>query len=110
VPVYLSTTLTERAERQSATSLPHALDTINLAARTNPWAVQPLIAKAAILIEAGRVGAAAAAAKEATRRDPNAWTTWQTLADAERVAGKRAAAVAAQQRVYELNPRRRPPK
>jgi predicted Zn-dependent protease len=105
VPVYLSTTLTARAERQSASSTPRALDTLSLAADVNPWAVEPLIVRSAILLDEGRMPAAIRAAEEATHRAPNNWTTWAALAEAEKAGGQRAAAMAARQRAHALNPR-----
>jgi hypothetical protein len=105
VPVYLSTTLTARAERQSASSTPRALDTLSLAADVNPWAVEPLIVRSAILLDEGRVPAAIRAAKEATRRAPNNWTVWAALAEAEKAGEQRATAMAARRRAHALNPR-----
>jgi hypothetical protein len=104
VPIYLSTTLTTRAERQAAVSPQRAVDTLSLAARVNPWGVEPLILKSAILLDAGRASAAVDAATKATRRDPELWTAWAALAQAERAAGNRAAAAAARKRVRALNP------
>jgi hypothetical protein len=105
VPVYLSTTLTARAEKQAATSTQRALDSLSLATSVNPWAAQPLIVRSVILLDARRAPAAVRAAREATRRAPNAWTSWLALADAERAAGHQAAAAAAFQRAHTLNPR-----
>ena len=53
VPVYFSTTLAARAENQAATSTQRALDTLSLATQVNPWAVQPLIVRSAILDSVG---------------------------------------------------------
>jgi hypothetical protein len=105
VPIYLSTMLTARAEHQAASSPQRALDTLSLAARVDPWAVQPLIVRSAVLLDAGRPRAAADAATKATRRDPNIWTAWQALADAQNAAGNRAGEGVARQRVRTLNPR-----
>jgi O-antigen ligase len=105
VPVYLSTTLTVRAESQAASSPQRALNTLSLAKRIDPWAVQPLIVRSAILLDAGRAPAAVRAATEATRRAPNLWTAWAALAAAERTAGNRGGAAAALRRVRTLNPR-----
>jgi hypothetical protein len=107
VPVYLSTSLTTRAESQAATSTSRALDTLSLAARANPWAVQPKIVRSAILLDAGRPAEAIRAAHQATRRAPQMWLTWQALADAERAAGHRAAAAQAIARARALNPKGR---
>ena len=105
VPIYLSTTLTARAEHQAAVSPQRAVDTLSLAARVNPWAIDPLIVKSAILLDAGRPNAAVEAARRATRRDPDVWTGWAALADAERAAGNRAAAMVARRHERTLNPR-----
>jgi O-Antigen ligase len=105
VPVYLSTTLTARAEDQAATSTQRALNTLSLATSVNPWAVKPLIARSTILLDDRRAPAAIRAAAQATRRAPDVWTTWGALAEAERAAGHRAAAAAAFRRAYILNPK-----
>jgi hypothetical protein len=105
VPVYLSTTLTVRAETQAATSTKRALDTLSLATRVNPWAVQPLIVRSAILESTGGYADAAKTLGDATRRDPNNWTAWVALAEARRAAGHKAAAKAALARAATLNPR-----
>ena len=105
VPVYLSTTLTARAESQAATSTSRALDTLSLATRVNPWAVQPLIVRSTVLLEDRRPAAAVRAARKATRRGPNLWTAWAALADAQWAVGHRAAAAAASKRARMLNPK-----
>jgi hypothetical protein len=105
VPVYFATTLTARAENQAGTSSARALDTLSLAADLNPWAVEPLIVRSAILLEDGRVDEAVRAARDATARGPNDWTAWLMLADAERAAHHRAAALAALTTARRLNPR-----
>ena len=105
VPVYLSTTLTVRAEKQAATSTQRALDTLSLATRVNPWAVQPLIVRSAILESVGNYSAASKAAEDATRRGPNNWTAWMALAEARRRSANVTAARAAFRRAAALNPR-----
>jgi O-antigen ligase/polysaccharide polymerase Wzy-like membrane protein len=105
VPIYFATTLTARAETQAATSTRQALDTLSLASQLHPWAVEPLVVRSAILLEAGRRRAAVHAAREATARGPQDWTAWLTLADAERAAGQQAAALTARRRAHGLNPK-----
>lgn len=105
VPVYFAATLTARAETQAATSTRQALDTLSLAADLNPWAVEPLIVRSTILLEEGRARAAVRAAREATARGPKDWKAWLMLADAQRAAGRRAAAAASSARARHLNPR-----
>jgi hypothetical protein len=104
VPVYLSTSLTARAEAQAATSTTHALDTLSLAERTNPWAFQPKIVRSNILLEAGRPAEAIRAARQATRSAPQMWLAWATLAAAEQAAGHRAATARALERTRALSP------
>jgi hypothetical protein len=106
IPVYLAGSLTVRAESEAATSTRRALDTLSVAARANPWAVEPKIVRSQILLADGRALEAIRAAKQATRRGPQMWITWQALADAERAAGHGAAAAAAERRARALNPRR----
>jgi O-Antigen ligase len=105
VPVYFATTLTARAETQAGTSSARALDTLSLAADLNPWAVEPLIVRSAILLDDGRTADAVRAAREATSRGPNDWKAWLALRDAERAARNPAAARAASARARRLNPR-----
>jgi hypothetical protein len=105
VPVYLSTTLTARAEAQSATSTGRALDTLRLAKRVNPFAVQPLIVRSAILLEVGAATGAARSAREATERVPDSWAAWCALVYAQRELRNRAGASTAFRRARELNPR-----
>jgi O-Antigen ligase len=104
VPVYLSTTLTARAESQAATSTPRALDTLSLATRVNPWAVQPLIVRSAILDSERDYSAATKAAEDATNRAPNNWTAWVALAEARLGGNHPAAARVALRRAAVLNP------
>jgi hypothetical protein len=105
VPVYFATTLTARGENQAPTSTPAALDTLSLASELNPWAVEPLIVRSAILLDDERPDDAVRAAREGTSRGPNDWNAWLALRDAERAAGRRAAAAAASARAERLNPR-----
>jgi hypothetical protein len=105
VPVYLATTLTTRAESQAAVSTNRALDSLSLAARVNPWAVQPKIVRTQVLLDAKRTGEAINTARQATTRAPQMWITWQALADAERAGGHPAAAARALARARVLNPK-----
>jgi predicted Zn-dependent protease len=105
VPVYLSTSLTTRAETQAAASTRRALDTLSFAAQANPWAVEPKIVRSQILLDEGRAPAAIRAAKEATMRAPQEWIAWRALADAQRAGGHPAAAAHALARALELNPK-----
>jgi O-antigen ligase len=105
VPVYLATTLTARAEAQSATSTRRALDTLSLAQRVNPWAVEPLIVRSTILESSGDYAGASKAAGDATRRASSSWIAWLALAEAQRRAGHATAARAALRQATRLNPR-----
>jgi O-Antigen ligase len=105
VPVYLSTTLTARAETQAAESTQRALDSLSLATDVNPWAVHPLIVRSTILLDDGRTDGAIRAARDATQRGPNDWTAWIALADAQRAGGHHAASAVAIRRARLLNPK-----
>jgi O-antigen ligase len=105
IPVYLSATLTARAENRAASSTPRALDDLSLAARVNPWAVQPKIVRSQILLQVRRTREAIAVARQATKRGPELWITWRALADAERTAGNQRAASEAFRRVRTLDPK-----
>jgi hypothetical protein len=105
IPAYLSTGATVRAEEQAPTTTSVALRDLDWAARLNPFAAKPLQLRASVLGDAGQPGAALAAAKQAVERDPNDWTAWLTLRQAEEAAGHGRAAHAAYRRAHALNPR-----
>jgi hypothetical protein len=105
VPGYLSTAETARAEEQAPISTSAALRELDWAARLNPFAAKPLEVRASLLGDAGRPAAALAAAKDAVERDPNDWTAWLTLRQAEETAGHGHAARSAYRRAHILNPR-----
>jgi hypothetical protein len=105
VPAYLSTRDTIRAEEMSATSTTAALSKLRTAARLNPFAVEPLIARATILALDGHGRAAVRAAEEATTREPNSSATWTALARTRRRVRDVHGARAALRRATQLNPR-----
>jgi O-Antigen ligase len=105
VPAYISTADMSRAQDDAETSNERALDKLDWAARVNPFAVEPLVVRAALLGSRGDYAGAAEAAEDATERGPDNWTAWLALAEAERLRGDNAAAEAAFERAAALNPR-----
>jgi tetratricopeptide (TPR) repeat protein len=105
IPAYLSTDAVARAENKAATSSRQALTELRTAERMNPFAAEPLLIRSTILQLDGNPGAALSAAREATRRDPNDWSTWIVLAEVRRRVGDNAGAYAARARAASLNPR-----
>jgi hypothetical protein len=105
IPAYLSTADSARAEQRAAVSPNQALGELDWAARLNPFAARPLEVRSSILGSLGRHRAAVAAARETVERDPNDWTGWLALRQAEMAAGQREAAQAAYGRAHALNPR-----
>jgi len=105
VPVYLSTREMNKGEDEAAVSTKQALRELDRAARLNPFAVTPLVVRAAVLQAEGRRAAAIDAAQEAVARNPKDWTTWAALARGETAADDRLAASDALRRVRVLNPR-----
>jgi hypothetical protein len=105
VPAYLSTADTARAEQRAPISTKEALRELGQAARLNPFAARPLEVRASILGGMGKHEAAVAAARKAVERDPNDWTGWLALRQAETAAGHPVARHAAYLRAQALNPR-----
>jgi hypothetical protein len=105
VPAYISTADLSRAQADAETSNERALDKLDWAARVNPFAVEPLVVRAALLGSSGDYAGAAEAAEDATERGPDNWTAWLALAEAEHLWGDNAAAEAAFERAAALNPR-----
>jgi hypothetical protein len=108
VPAYLSTRDTIRAEEASATSTTVALSELRTAARLNPFAAGPLIARATILAFDGRGRAAVRAAEEAMTREPNSSAAWTALAQARAATGNIGGARDALRQATRLNPRTPP--
>jgi hypothetical protein len=105
IPAYLSTDAVARAENEAATSSSQALEELDTAERLNPFAAEPLIVRSTILQLDGNPRAALSAAREATRRDPNDWSTWIVLAEVRRRVGDNNGAHVARARAASLNPR-----
>jgi Flp pilus assembly protein TadD len=103
VPTYISTAELSHAEMDTSSS--RALDRLDWAARVNPFAVEPLVVRAAVLSSEGDHVGASRAAEDATRRGPDNWTAWLALAEARLQQGDKSAARAALERAAALNPR-----
>jgi hypothetical protein len=102
VPTYFSTAETTRAGKEMSSE--KALDKLDWAARSNPFSVQPLVIRAAVLGSSGDYAKAAEAAEDATNRGPNDWTAWLALTEAQLRRGQNDAASVAFEHAAELNP------
>lgn len=103
VPTYVSTAETSRAGTEISSG--RVLERLEWAARANPFAVEPLVVRAAVLLSEGDHVGASKAAEDATRRGPDNWTAWLALAEARLQRGDKAAAKVALERAAALNPR-----
>jgi cytochrome c-type biogenesis protein CcmH/NrfG len=75
------------------------------AQRLQPYAGMPRLQQALVLEAAGELGAAARAARAATRNEPTDWQTWLTLARIDAERGANTQALQALRRARQLNPR-----
>jgi hypothetical protein len=82
-----------------------ALADARSAQNVEPFAATPRLQEALVLEEAGRLGAAAGAARAATAREATNWRPWVVLSRIEARRGKPVAAVAAYRKARSLNPR-----
>jgi hypothetical protein len=96
-----------RASRSDAKAgdLSSALEQAESARSIEPWAATPRLQEALVLELQGRMREAAAAATEATEREPTNWRTWLVLSRLEAFRGHADASVAAFRRARDLNPR-----
>jgi hypothetical protein len=74
------------------------------AADAQPYASAPLVQEALVLERQGKLAAAAAAARSATRKTSADWRPWFVLARIEAERGNVAAALRAFRRAHRLNP------
>jgi hypothetical protein len=95
-------------DRSSAAAVSGRLDEAARDARVGaeaaPFAVSPLLQRATVLERAGQLASAAAAARQATTREPENWRPWFVLARIEAARNRPDAAVAAFRRARALNP------
>lgn len=108
LPAYVATAASSRAESDALTNTDRALESLDTAARVNPFAVQPLIQRATILHYAGDNQGAAEAAVRATERGPNDWAAWMVVTEARYFVHDVKGAQEARKRALELNPRSQP--
>ena len=85
--------------------LDSALDAAKNAESIEGFAATPTLQRALILEAQGDVDAAAAAAQDASRKEPTNWRTWLTLSRIEAERGNAQEAVAAYRTARSLNPR-----
>ncbi|HEX5375227.1 MAG TPA: O-antigen ligase family protein [Solirubrobacterales bacterium] len=90
----------DAAHGELAAALQQARD----AADAQPYAAAPLLQEALVLEQQGRLGPAAAAAAEATRKEEANWRTWTILARIEAERGRVERSLHAYGRAKALNP------
>lgn len=83
--------------------LDRALARTQDAAAIQPYASSPLLQQSLVLERQGRIAAAAAAAREATRKAPSDWRPYVSLARLEALRGRTDEALAAYRKARELN-------
>jgi len=100
-----STTLVRKSEADARDgNLSAALTTARSAQNVQPDAATPRLQEALLLEQMGEFGSAAAAAREATKREPTNWRTWLVLSRIEAEFGRAGASLAAYRRARSLNP------
>ncbi len=90
----------DAAQGDLAAALQEARD----AAGAQPYAAAPLLQEALVLEQQGRLGPAASAAAEATRKEEANWRTWTILARIEAERGRVERSLRAYRRAAALNP------
>jgi cytochrome c-type biogenesis protein CcmH/NrfG len=97
-------------ERLRSGELDSALDAAKRAESLQPYAATPKVQQALVLERSGDLAGAAAAAREATRRESTNWRTWLLLGNVEAQRGQATAAVDAFDEATRLNPRSATPR
>jgi hypothetical protein len=104
VPLATTTDVRKSQAAVSAGNNPVALKDANSAARIEPGAASPQLQAALVLELQHDVPGALAAARKATRNEPQNWTGWLILSRLEAEAGHARASAAAFKRAKSLNP------
>ena len=92
-------------DRLASGDLDSALDAAERAESLQPYAATPKVQQAVVLERSGDLTGAAAAARDATRRESTNWRTWLLLADIEAERQQPKAALDAYDEAHRLNPR-----
>jgi O-Antigen ligase len=105
IPYTGATAVSDSAAQAREAQLAGALDEAETARRIQPYAGSPHLQQAFLRLEAGDLGGAAAAAREATAAEATNWRTWLVLSGIEARRGNAEQAVEAYRRARSLNPR-----
>ncbi len=103
-PLHAATALRQSQLDAAHGDLAAALDRAQEAADAQPDAAYPVLQEALLLEQQGKLGGAAAAAREATRKESADWRTWTILARIEAERGRVQPALRAFARARTLNP------
>lgn len=104
VPLATTSLLRESEADARRGDLAAALDAARDARGVQPGTAGPRLQEALVLEEARELGAAAAAARAATEREPTNWRNWLVLSRVEAERGRATASIAAFREARSLNP------
>ena len=104
IPLTSTTFLRRSQDEARAGNVPAALDDARTAQNALPGAAGPKLQEGLLLESTGQLDGAAAAAREATAKEPNEWRNWLVLSRIEAERGRSAGAIAAYRRARSLNP------
>jgi cytochrome c-type biogenesis protein CcmH/NrfG len=105
IPMAKTAFVRESQQDAGGAALSAALSDARDAESVEPFAARPRLQQALVLELSGDLDEAAAAARDATREDPDNWRNWLVLARLEAERGRAADAVDAYRKARSLNPR-----
>jgi O-antigen ligase len=105
IPVLVGANQIRSSQAQAARGqFVEALRDANAAVQAEPWAADAYLQRGLALEQVGQLERAAAAIREATRREPDNWEHWLVLSRIEAERGRIEPALAAVSRARALNP------
>jgi hypothetical protein len=105
IPLAATSAVSSSEDDVRAGDLSGALEHARDAAKIEPYAATPRLQEALVLERSGQLDEAAAAATEATDKEPTNWRTWLVLSRVEAERGNTEQSVAAYRKARSLNPR-----
>ncbi|MGN6586392.1 MAG: tetratricopeptide repeat protein [Solirubrobacterales bacterium] len=104
IPLTSTTFLRRSQDEARAGNVGTALDDARTAQNALPGAAGPWLQEGLLLESEGDFGAAAAATRKATEKEPDEWRNWLVLSRLEAERGSSAGAIAAYRKARSLNP------